>query len=630
MPDAGSQPSHKAKITISTIPSQKLGMLAPKSDASALSRSSSELRRAADSTPSAMPPSVESSRALAARTTVAWKRRSTSPSTGRFIQSERPRSPCSTRPIQRAYCTGSGSSRPSSVRSRVMSSWVAYGPSMISAGRPGEMWRTAKTTSDTPSRTGPTRRSRRRRKSATPLGLLERDRLHAQVEARMEPEALDPLRVGGRLHLVVDEDPRRIVVQDALRLAVHLGTFGLIGDGSRLAQQLVEARVPVHGAVRPVRRPLARVEQRIHHQVGILGAGHPREREHLLLLRAQLGQERAPLHRLQRDVDADRFQVRLDHRRHRDGRLHPRARLGHPQRRRETSRIAGLGQELLRALGIVRERLEAGLVTPRARQHRSLGRSAGALEHVAHDRVLVDGVVQRLPHALVGERLLLVVEAQVPDVRAHLLEQRELGVALELGDEVRRHAYDEVEAPGEQLGEPGLVLDDRAVDDAIDLHRELPVRRVLLEHDALATLPGSEAEGPGADGIRAVVEAELLHRRRADDGRGRRGHHVEERSPGTICVLPSANATSVSATRRPTRFELRSVTCAGSSATGSATRPTTSVPAGCATTTVGTSSTNSSAAINLILGLLDVRSRRQRTPGTVEPPNQPPARNRYT
>ncbi|OLD29895.1 MAG: hypothetical protein AUI49_10350 [Candidatus Rokubacteria bacterium 13_1_40CM_2_68_13] len=39
---------------------------------------------------------------------------------------------------------------------------------------------------------------------------------------------------------------------------------------------------------------------------------------------------------------------------------------------------------------------------------------------------------------------------------------------------------------------------------------------------------------------------------------------------------------------------------------------------------MGTSRTNSSAAINLILGLLDVRSRRQRTPGNVEPPNQPP------
>src|SRR5262245_14178987 len=269
MPEAGSHPSRRAKMTIKTMPSQKLGMLAPNSEAKALSRSASELRRAADSTPSAMPPSVESSSALAVRMTVGWNRRSTSPSTGRFIQRERPRSPWSTRPIHRAYCTGSGSSRPSSVLRREMSSCVACGPSMISAGSPGDRWSTAKTTIDTPSRTGPTRRSRRRRKSATPPGLLERDRLHAQVEARMEPEALDPLRVGGRLHLVVDEDPWRIVVQDALRLAVHLGSFRLVRGEPRLAQQLVETRVLVHGAVRPVRRPLTRVEQRVHHQIGI-------------------------------------------------------------------------------------------------------------------------------------------------------------------------------------------------------------------------------------------------------------------------------------------------------------------------------------------------------------------------
>ena len=103
MPEAGSQPSPSAKITISTMPSQKLGMLAPKRDASALSRSSGEFRRAAERTPSAIPPSVDSTRALAVRTTVAWNRRSTSPSTGRFIQIERPRSPWRTRPIQRAY-----------------------------------------------------------------------------------------------------------------------------------------------------------------------------------------------------------------------------------------------------------------------------------------------------------------------------------------------------------------------------------------------------------------------------------------------------------------------------------------------------------------------------------------------
>src|SRR5687767_915200 len=63
-------------------------------------------------------------------------------------------------------------------------------------------------------------------------------------------------------------------------------------------------------------------------------------------------------------------------------------------------------------------------------------------------------------------------------------------------------------------------------------------------------------------------------------------------SPGTICVLWSGKVTSVSTTRRPTRFELRSVTCAGSRLTGSATRPTTSVPAGCAAAGPATASIN--------------------------------------
>ena len=51
-------------------------------------------------------------------------------------------------------------------------------------------------------------------------------------------------------------------------------------------------------------------------------------------------------------------------------------------------------------------------------------------------------------------------------------------------------------------------------------------------------------------------------------------------SPGTIWVLSSGNVTSVSTIRRATRSELRSVTWGGSRLTGSATRPTRSVPAG--------------------------------------------------
>src|SRR5688572_13229831 len=72
---------------------------------------------------------------------------------------------------------------------------------------------------------------------------LDRDRHHAQVEARMQFEALHALAERGRLHLVVDEDPRRIVHQELLRVAVQLGALVLIRRQPRLVQQLVELGV---------------------------------------------------------------------------------------------------------------------------------------------------------------------------------------------------------------------------------------------------------------------------------------------------------------------------------------------------------------------------------------------------
>jgi len=71
MPEAGSQPSHREKITMSTMPSQNTGMLAPKSEVTALARSRSECGRTAEDTPRTMPPSVESRSPLAVRIRVA-------------------------------------------------------------------------------------------------------------------------------------------------------------------------------------------------------------------------------------------------------------------------------------------------------------------------------------------------------------------------------------------------------------------------------------------------------------------------------------------------------------------------------------------------------------------------------
>src|SRR2546428_194534 len=68
---------------------------------------------------------------------------------------------------------------------------------------------------------------------------LQRDRLDAEIEARMQLEALHALGVRGGLDLVVDEHPRRVVDQDALGLTVQLRALLPIGGEPRLVQQLV-------------------------------------------------------------------------------------------------------------------------------------------------------------------------------------------------------------------------------------------------------------------------------------------------------------------------------------------------------------------------------------------------------
>src|SRR2546428_7944552 len=114
---------------------------------------------------------------------------------------------------------------------------------------------------------------------------LQRDRLDAEIEARMQLEALHALGVRGGLDLVVDEHPRRVVDHDALGLAVQLRALLLVGGEPRLVQQLVVLLVLVERAVGTVRRPLARGQERGHHRNPGLAAGHPPQREQGLLFR---------------------------------------------------------------------------------------------------------------------------------------------------------------------------------------------------------------------------------------------------------------------------------------------------------------------------------------------------------
>src|SRR2546430_14742180 len=103
---------------------------------------------------------------------------------------------------------------------------------------------------------------------------LQRDRLDAEIEARMQLEALHALGVRGGLDLVVDEHPRRVVDQDALGLAVQLRALLLVGGEPRLVHQPVVPLVLVERAAGTFRRPLARVQQPVHYPIPVLGAGH--------------------------------------------------------------------------------------------------------------------------------------------------------------------------------------------------------------------------------------------------------------------------------------------------------------------------------------------------------------------
>src|SRR5262245_64890412 len=145
---------------------------------------------------------------------------------------------------------------------------------MISAGSPGERCSTMKMMIETPSRTG-TSKSRRRTtyRLTARSASLQRDRLDTEVEARVKLEPLDALGVRRRLDLVVDEDPRRIVHENALRLAVERGALALIGREPRLVQELVEALVLVERAVGDVRRPLAGMGLRGHSRARVTNLG---------------------------------------------------------------------------------------------------------------------------------------------------------------------------------------------------------------------------------------------------------------------------------------------------------------------------------------------------------------------
>src|SRR5438874_906704 len=422
-PPTGSQLSHSEKTTISTRPVQKIGIDRPNSDASRATASKTELGQTAETTPAATPTAAAIRSAAVASCSVAGHASASSAATGRFCWIERPRSPRARRPTYSRYRTANGLSRPRCSRSAATASLVACSPSISVTASPGSRSTVSMTTKTTPSSTGTARRRRRsvnvsiRRLPRAPLlvepGLPEGQVVLDGVDAEALHRGARDDDLLGRVH----RDPHHLFREDVLRLSVELLALGLVLAPARLLDERVEPRILVPRRVPPRRRHLLRMEEREERVVGIRARRHPAQREQMVVERvaAELREHRAPLEELRLGLHPDV----LEHGLHGLGDLGV---LGIAPARRDPGEAeplpallhdpvgprgeAGLPQQGPGAGAI--ERVHAVelhvLVAEHARRQDTARRPRRAFHDVVEDRLAIDGVEQRLPHADVVQR----------------------------------------------------------------------------------------------------------------------------------------------------------------------------------------------------------------------------------
>src|SRR5262245_28360604 len=242
--------------------------------------SRTELRFSAARMPAGTATTSARARPAAVSCSVAGRVWAISVSAGTWCLKESPKSPRTARLRKRTYCIHSGSSRPSSARSCRTSSSRASSGRSSRVGSPVR-WRSAKTITETPSRT-PRLCSRRRatnpnivrrvpRRATALPGRDERGGVWGAMSGPPTPSEADfgqpyrlvaarcPLEPGidaVDVHLLVAEDVRRIVANEPEELAVGLLALLRVHLGAGRQDQLV------HLGVRVLRDRLAGEEVR--------------------------------------------------------------------------------------------------------------------------------------------------------------------------------------------------------------------------------------------------------------------------------------------------------------------------------------------------------------------------------
>src|SRR5262245_12398181 len=219
--------------------------------------------RNAATSPSAMPNPKARSDADSARTRLFLSAADTSPSTGRRVTMDFPRSPCTTRPSQRRYWIGSGWSKPYDRLAASMSALLASTGMTAERGSPGARCTIAKTMTLAPSRVGIVRRSRRptyAHTTASPLLLPDADGGEVHEPGLRRHEAFDLRRERPRVQVVDNEDPRRVVDDDLVQLRQDLALAADVEGLRSLVQKPVHLGVDVRHRVHRDRHDRLRVE----------------------------------------------------------------------------------------------------------------------------------------------------------------------------------------------------------------------------------------------------------------------------------------------------------------------------------------------------------------------------------
>src|SRR5262249_3673172 len=278
-----------------------------------------------------------------------WK---ISVSAGTWCLNDSPKSPRTARPRKRTYCSQSGSSSPRSARSCRTSSSRASSGSSRRVGSPVRC-SSPKTMTETPSRTPRLCSSRRATYPTIPSerNFGQPDRLVAAWRP------LQPIVDAVDVHLLIAENHRRIVVDQAQQLTVELLTFLSVHLGACLVHQLVDFGVAV------LRDRLAGLEIRRHPVIGLEAPQAPTRSWAVLGLVIQgRAHVRAPFAD-DLDVGLDAVLGELSRHRLRDVLVHRPAAVGRLQHQRQI-RLTRRRQQLLGLLGVVLVERNRRVVAP--------------------------------------------------------------------------------------------------------------------------------------------------------------------------------------------------------------------------------------------------------------------------